>query len=327
MSPFFQPGRRTLLALALIASSLFSAAQAQTWPAKPVKVIVNFPPGGAADQLARAIGVPLAEALGQPVVVENRGGANGNIGGEAVAKAAADGYTLLMSSGGMVSVNPHLYPKMSFNPAKDLVPVAAAARVLVFLEVKPSLPVNNVKEFLAYLKANPGKLSFGSPGNGSSPHLAAEMLKAQTNSFAVHVPYRGAAPAMQDLLGGQLDFMFDPGIGLQHVKAGKLKLLAVGSAKRSPLFPDVPTLDEAGLKNFDADTWFGFYAPAGTPPAVVSRLNQEINKILATQPVKDRIMAIGGIPAPMSPSDFNMRAAIDGTRFGALIRARNIKGD
>lgn len=327
MSPFFQPGRRTLLALALIASSLFSAAQAQTWPAKPVKVIVNFPPGGAADQLARAIGVPLAEALGQPVVVENRGGANGNIGGEAVAKAPADGYTLLMSSGGMVSVNPHLYPKMSFNPAKDLVPVAAAARVLVFLEVKPSLPVNNVKEFLAYLKANPGKLSFGSPGNGSSPHLAAEMLKAQTNSFAVHVPYRGAAPAMQDLLGGQLDFMFDPGIGLQHVKAGKLKLLAVGSAKRSPLFPDVPTLDEVGLKNFDADTWFGFYAPAGTPPAVVSRLNQEINKILATQPVKDRILAIGGIPAPMSPSDFNMRAAIDGARFGALIKARNIKGD
>ncbi|MDI1271737.1 MAG: tripartite tricarboxylate transporter substrate binding protein [Polaromonas sp.] len=335
MSPFFQPGRRTLLALALIASSLFSAAQAQTtssgsgqaWPAKPVKVIVNFPPGGAADQLARAIGVPLAEALGQPVVVENRGGANGNIGGEAVAKAPADGYTLLMSSGGMVSVNPHLYPKMSFNPAKDLVPVAAAARVLVFLEVKPSLPVNNVKEFLAYMKANPGKLSFGSPGNGSSPHLAAEMLKAQTNTYAVHVPYRGAAPAMQDLLGGQLDFMFDPGIGLQHVKAGKLKLLAVGSAKRSPLFPDVPTLDEAGLKNFDADTWFGFYAPAGTPPAIVNRLNQEINKILATQPVKDRIMAIGGIPAPMSPSDFNMRAAIDGTRFGALIRARNIKGD
>ena len=327
MSPFFQPGRRTLLALALIASSLFSAAQAQTWPAKPVKVIVNFPPGGAADQLARAIGTPLAEALGQPVVVENRGGANGNIGGEAVAKAPADGYTLLMSSGGMVSVNPHLYPKMSFNPAKDLVPVAAAARVLVFLEVKPSLPVNNVKEFLAYLKANPGKLSFGSPGNGSSPHLAAEMLKAQTNTFAVHVPYRGAAPAMQDLLGGQLDFMFDPGIGLQHVKAGKLKLLAVGSAKRSPLFPDVPTLDEAGLKNFDADTWFGFYAPAGTPPTIVSRLNQEINKILATQPVKDRIMAIGGIPAPMSPSDFNMRAAIDGTRFGALIRARNIKAE
>ena len=321
--------RHAVLAIALAAGSLLPAAHAQTaaWPNKPVRVIVNFPPGGAADQLARAIGVPLAEALGQPVVIENRGGANGNIGGEAVAKAPNDGYTLLMSSGGMVSVNPHLYPKMSFDPAKDLTPVAAAARVLVFLEVKPSLPVNNAKEFLAYIKANPGKLTFGTPGNGSSPHLAAEMMKAQTNTFAVHVPYRGAAPAMQDLLGGQLDFMFDPGIGLQHVRAGKLKLLAVGSSKRSPLFPDVPTLDEAGLKNFDADTWFGFYAPTGTPPAVINRLNSEINKILGSQAVKDRIMAIGGVPAPMSPADFNMRASIDGARFGALIRARNIKGD
>lgn len=329
MTTSFHPQRRALLALALAAGALLPAAQAQTaaWPNKPVRVIVNFPPGGAADQLARAIGVPLAEALGQPVVVENRGGANGNIGGEAVAKAPNDGYTLLMSSGGMVSVNPHLYSKMPFDPAKDLVPVAAAARVLVFLEVKPTLPVNNVKEFLAYMKANPGKLSFGSPGNGSSPHLATEMLKAQTNTFAVHVPYRGAAPAMQDLLGGQLDFMFDPGIGLQHVKAGKLKLLAVGSSKRSPLFPDVPTLEEAGLKGFDADTWFGFYAPAGTPPEVVSRLNREINKILGSQAVKDRILAIGGVPAPMSPSDFNMRASIDGARFGALIRARNIKAE
>lgn len=329
MTTRFHPQRRALLAMALAAGAMLPAAQAQTaaWPTKPVRVIVNFPPGGAADQLARAIGVPLAEALGQPVVVENRGGANGNIGGEAVAKAPNDGHTLLMSSGGMVSVNPHLYSKMPFDPARDLTPVAAAARVLVFLEVKPTLPVNNVKEFLAYMKANPGKLSFGTPGNGSSPHLAAEMMKAQTSTFAVHVPYRGAAPAMQDLLGGQLDFMFDPGIGLQHVKAGKLKLLAVGSAKRSPLFPDVPTLEEAGLKGFDADTWFGFYAPAGTPAEVVDRLNREINKILGSQAVKDRIMAIGGVPAPMSPSDFNMRASIDSARFGALIKARNIKGD
>jgi tripartite-type tricarboxylate transporter receptor subunit TctC len=324
--------RRTLLSACAMAAitwitHLPATALADTWPGKPVKVIVNFPPGGAADQIARAVTVPLQQALGQPVIVENRAGAGGNIGGDAVAKSPADGYTLLMSSGGMVSVNPHLYPKMAFDPAKDLVPVAAAARVLVFLEVKPTLPVNNIKEFLAYLKANPGKLSFGSPGNGSSPHLAAEMMKAQTNLFAVHVPYRGAAPAIQDLLGGQLDFMFDPGIGLQHVKTGKLKLLAVGSSKRSPLFPDVPTLEEAGLKGFDADTWFGFYAPAGTPPEVVSRLNREINKVLGTAAVKDRIMSIGGVPAPMSPADFNMRAAIDGTRFGALIRARNIKGD
>ncbi|MGH8857037.1 MAG: Bug family tripartite tricarboxylate transporter substrate binding protein [Polaromonas sp.] len=319
--------RGAAIAAACLMATAASLTFAQAWPAKPVKVIVNFPPGGAADQIARAVTVPLAEALGQPVIVENRAGANGNIGGEAAARSPADGYTLLMSSGGMVSINPHLYPKMAFDPAKDLVPVAAAARVLVFLEVKPSLPVNNVKEFLAYLKANPGKLSFGSPGNGSSPHLAAEMMKAQTNLFAVHVPYRGAAPAMQDLLGGQIDFMFDPGIGLNHVRAGKLKLLAVGSPKRSPLFPDVPTLEEAGLKNFDADTWFGFYAPAGTPTEIVNRLSREINKILGSQAVKDRISAIGGVPAPMSPADFAARASIDGVRFGALIKARNISGD
>ena len=327
MTNFKLSKRNAIVTLVMAACSTLSIAQAQTWPTKPLRVIVNFPPGGAADQLARAIGQPLSEALGQPVVIENRAGANGNIGGEAVARAANDGYTLLMSSGGMVSVNPHLYAKMAFDPTKDLVPVAAAARVLVFLEVKPSLPVNNVKEFLAYMKTNPGKLTFGSPGNGSSPHLAAEMMKAQTGMFAVHMTYRGAAPAMQDLLGGQLDFMFDPGIGLQNVKAGKLKLLAVGSSKRSPLFPDVPTLDEAGLKGFDADSWFGFYAPAGTPADVVSRLNREINKALGTQGVKDRILAIGGIPAPMSPSDFNLRASIDSTRFGALIKARGIKGD
>jgi hypothetical protein len=327
MATFKFSKRSAIVALVMAACSSLSFAQAPSWPNKPLRVIVNFPPGGAADQLARAIGQPLSEALGQPVVIENRAGANGNIGGEAVAKAPNDGYTLLMSSGGMVSINPHLYAKMAFDPTKDLIPVAAAARVLVFLEVKPTLPVDNVKEFLAYMKANPGKLSFGSPGNGSSPHLAAEMMKAQTGLDAVHVPYRGAAPAMQDLLGGQLDFMFDPGIGLQQVKSGKLKLLAVGSSKRSPLFPDVPTLAESGLEGFDADSLFGFYAPAGTPPAVVSRLNTEINKALATQAVKDRISAIGGIPAAMSPSDFNQSASIDSTRFGALIRERGIKGD
>ncbi len=314
-------------AIALIALNAFSPAAAQSFPAKPLKVIVSFPPGGAADQIARAVSTPLSEALGQPVVVENRAGANGNIGAEAVAKSPADGYTLLMSSGGTVSINPHLYSKMSYDPVKDLTPVAAAARVLVFLEAHPKVPVNTVQEFLAYVKAHPGKLSFGSPGSGSSPHLAAEMMKTQANVFATHIPYRGAAPAMQDLLGGQIDFMFDPGIGLNNVRAGKLKLLAVGSPKRSPLFPDVPTLDEAGLKGFDADSWFGFYAPAGTPATVVSKLNAEINKILGTKAFQDRITALGAIAAPMSPADFGARAATDSARFGALIKARNIQGD
>jgi tripartite-type tricarboxylate transporter receptor subunit TctC len=319
--------RRALLATAL-AAALPGAALAQAWPAKPVRVIVSFPPGGAADQIARAVSQPLAEAIGQAVVVENRAGANGNIAGDYVTKQPADGYTLLMSSGGTVSINPHLYPKMSFDPAKDLVPVAAAARVLVYLEVNPGkVPAKNAQEFLAHLKANPGKLSYGSPGNGSSPHLAAEMMKAQGNVFATHIPYRGAAPAMQDLLAGQVDFMFDPGIGLQHVKSGKLKLLAVGSPKRSPQFPDVPTMEEAGLKGFDADTWFGFYAAAGTPATVVTRLNTEINKILRSPAFVERMNAIGGVPSPMSPQEFAARAQSDSARFGALIKARNIQGD
>ena len=325
--------RRTLAlaAAALVAGALgagvHTTAQADTWPTKPVRLIVNFPAGGAADQIARAISLPLQEALGQPVLVDNRGGAGGNLGGDIAAKAPADGYTLLMSSGGMVSVNPHIYPRMPFDPAKDLIPVAAAARVLVFLETRADMPAKNIREFIAYLKANPGKLSYGSPGNGSSPHLAGELFKDMAGLYAVHVPYRGAAPAMQDLLGGQIDFMFDPGIGLNQVRAGKLKLLGVGSLKRSPQFPDVPTLDEVGLKGFDADTVFGVYAPAGTSPEIVNRLNREINKILASPAFKERISAMGGAPAPMSPAEFGARAAEDGVRFGSLIKARGIRGD
>ncbi|WP_447773418.1 Bug family tripartite tricarboxylate transporter substrate binding protein [Variovorax boronicumulans] len=326
--PIPTTSRRVLLALALASTALCApAVHADTWPSKPIKVIVNFPAGGAADQLARAVSQPLQEALKQPVVIENRGGANGNVGGEAVARAAADGYTLLMSSGGMVSVNPHLYARMSFDPAKDLVPVAAAARVLVFLVTRPSLPPTDVKSFMAYLKTNPGKLSYGSPGNGSSPHLAGEMFKSQAGLFALHVPYRGAAPALQDLLAGQIDYAFDPGIALNQVRAGKLKLLAVGSPHRSSQFPDVPTLDEAGLRGFDADTVFGFYAPAGTPPEVVAQLNTQINRALALPAVKERIAAIGGEPAPGTPADFQRRAAADSQRFGALIRERGIKAD
>lgn len=320
----------SLFATLFVAFGWLSAApsvHAQAWPTKPVKIVVNFPAGGAADQIARAIGVPLGETLGQPVVVENRGGANGNIGGEAVAKSPADGYTLLMSSGGMVSVNPHIYPRMTFDPAKDLTPVAAAARVLVFLVAKPAVPAENIRDFIGHIKANPGKLSYGSPGSGSSPHLAGEMFKAQAGLFAVHVPYRGAAPVLQDMLAGQLDYAFDPGIGLNQVRAGKLKLLAIGSPKRSPLFPNVPTLDEAGLKGFDADTVFGFYAPAGTPPDVITRLNREINRLLGTPAVKDRIAALGGEALPITPAEFAARAADDSKRFGAIIKERKILAD
>jgi tripartite-type tricarboxylate transporter receptor subunit TctC len=324
MKPFVAAA---IAAIAAIACATGPVAHAQAWPGKPIRIVVNFPPGGAADQLARSIQPGLQTALGQPVVVENRGGSGGNIGGEVVAKSPPDGHTLLMSSGGMVSVNPHIYTKMPFDPAKDLTPVGAVARVLVFLVVRIESPTRDWTMFVADLKANPGKRSFGSPGNGSSPHLAAEMMKAQTGTFAVHVPYRGAAPALTDLLGGQLDFIFDPGIGIPHIKAGKLRLIAVGSPKRSPLFPDTPTLVELGLKGFDADTVFGFYAPAGTPAAVVTRLNAEINKQIAAPAVTERIVAIGGVPAPMSPAEFGAKAAEDSQRFGAIIKERKIVGD
>lgn len=320
-------GLRAKAGALLLGCAWAFAATAQTWPAKPVKVVVNFPAGGAADQIARAITGPLGDALGQTFVVENKGGAGGNIGGESVARATADGYTLLMSSGGMVSVNPFIYPKMSFDPAKDLTPVAAAARVKVFLVTKPGKLPTDVKGFIAYAKANPGKLSYGSPGNGSSPHLAAEMFQSQAGVSIVHVPYRGAAPALVDLLAGQIDMAFDPGIAMQHVQAGRLNMLAVGSMTRSPLFPNVPTLDEAGLKGFDADTVFGFYAPTGTPPEIVTKLNTEINRIVATPAFKERMLALGGDPAPMTPAQFHEKAVEDTQRFGEIIRKQKIVGD
>lgn len=328
------PCRRQLLGQGLALAALMATtlaltpvpASAQQWPDKPVTVIVNFPAGGAADRIARAISQPLSEVLGQSFVVANKGGAGGNIGGAEAAKAAPDGYTFLLSSGGMVSINPQIYKDMSFDPMKDLVPVAAAARVLVFLETTPQVSANTVQEFIDYLKQNPGKLNYGSPGNGSSPHLAGELFKEKAGVDAVHIPYRGAAPAMRDLLGGQIDFMFDPGIGLASVEADKLKLLAVGSMKRSSRFPDVPTLHEAGLTNFDADTFFGFYAPAGTPPEIIEKMNTEINKIVRSDQFKKTLAVMGAEPAPMTPQEFGQKAVDDAERFGRLIRDQNIMG-
>lgn len=315
--------RIILIALALVAS-MVSASPAQTWPTRPVRLVVAFPPGGAADLLARLIGQSLGEALGQPVVIENKGGANGNLGGEAVARSAPDGYTLLMSSGSLVAINPHIYASMPFDPAKDIVPVASVARVPFYLVVRKENPAWDFRAFIADLKANPGKRNFGSPGIGSSPHLAGEMLKKMTGTDAVHVPYRGAAPALNDLLAGQLDFLFDPGIAIEHVKAGKLRAIAIGSPQRAPQLPQVPTLEELGLAGFDADAIFGIYAPMGTPGDIVTRLNTETNRALATAALAERIMAVGNIPAAMSPGEFGEKSRTDSDRFGAIIRERGI---
>jgi tripartite-type tricarboxylate transporter receptor subunit TctC len=320
--------RAVVYAAAAIGALAALPAQAQgAYPDKPIRLIVNFPPGGAADVIGRAVAQQLGESLKQQVVVENRPGANGNIGADAVAKSAADGYTLLLSSGGAMTVNPFLYPSMPFDPVKDLVPVASAARVLVFLMAHPSVPAADAKAFFAHVKANPGRLSYGSPGNGSSPHIATEMMKRQLGLFAVHVPYRGAAPALTDLLAGQIQFMFDPGPGLRHARDGKLKLLAVGSSKRSSAAPDAPTLAELGLAGFDADTVFGFYAPGATPPALVERLHGEINKALATPRVQEVMKGIGAEPMIVSRQDFMARQDADRARFGAFIKEAGIKAD
>jgi tripartite-type tricarboxylate transporter receptor subunit TctC len=241
-----------------------------------------------------------------------------------VAKAPADGYTLLMTAGSTITTNPHVFPKMPFDPAKDLVPVAALARLNLFLVARGDFPAKDVREFLAYLKKNPGKVTYGSAGNATGLHLAGEMLKGQAGVYVVHVPYRGASLALQDLLAGQIDFYFDPGIALGHVKSGKLKMLAIAAPQRSPLFPDVPTLDEAGLKGFDAGTTHGLYAPDGTPAAVIERMNREVNAALALPNVKTQIGALAADPSPMSPAQFAALMREDSKRYGAVIRERHI---
>jgi tripartite-type tricarboxylate transporter receptor subunit TctC len=314
------------LAIALIAACSGLTVQAQTpWPSRPVKLVVAFPPGGVADVMARVVSQPLSEALGQPVIIENRAGANGNVAADAVAKAPADGYTLLVATTGIESANPFLFGKMPFDPGKDLAHVAALGRIQLFLVTRPSLPVKDTKEFVAFAKANPGKLSYGSAGAGSTPHLAGELFKQQAGFYATHIPYRGAAPALQDLLAGQIDYYFDPGISFPHVRTGKLKMLAVASNKRSALFPDVPTLAEVGYPGVEADTWFGVYAPAGTPPEVIARLNRDLNRALATPAVKARFLDVGGEATPMSPAEFKGIAQAETKVFGALIKARGIK--
>jgi tripartite-type tricarboxylate transporter receptor subunit TctC len=318
---------RIALASLLALAAVVPQALAQAWPAKPVRVVVNFPPGGAADQLMRALAPRLQEALGQPFVVENRPGANGSIGAGEVVKAAPDGYSILMSSGGAIALNGLIYANLGYDPMKALEPVAPVAVVSVFLEIKPGVPAANLGEFISHARANPGKLNYGSPGNGSSPHLAGEMLNRAAKIRTTHVAYKGAGPALTDLLGGQLDFMFDPGIGLQHVKSGKLRLLAVGSPKRHPAWPEVPTVAEGVGAEFDADTVFGIYAPAGTPRDVVARLNQEILRQMQGAAMTERVAAIGAQTLILTPEAFSARLRAEHERMVPLVKEIGLKAD
>src|SRR5205085_4512805 len=269
-------------AACLVVAAFGQPTEAQTFPAKPVKLVVPFPPGGPLDAAGRAIADKLTQTWGQPVVVDNKPGAGGNIGADLVAKSPPDGYTVVMGALSTHAVNPSLYPTMPYDAAKDFAPITLVAVTPNVLVVNPSLPVHSVKELIAYAKANPGKLSFGSGSNGSAGHLAGELFKVDAGVDMTHIPFKGGAPATQALLAGDTQLMFDNlANAMPQVKAGKLRALAVTTAERSKLAPDLPTMAEAGLRGFDISTWFGLLAPAGTPPDVIARWNADVTRILA----------------------------------------------
>ena len=315
--------KRILLALGIAASL---ACQAQPWPSKPVRVIVNVAPGGVADVTARVLGARLQETLGQPFPVENRAGGDGYIGFDAVARSDPDGHTLLYSPGSSMMIAPHVVNRPDLDPLKVLAPVAATGRVSLYVLVHPERPFKNLAEFLAYARSNPGKLNYGTPGNGTSPHIATEVFAREAKVTLNHVPYKGAGPALKDLLGGQIDFAFDPGVGVPQAKAGKLRMIAIAGPSRHPDFPDVPTLEENGIKGVDGGPHFGFYAPTGTPRESIAKINSEIQKAMQDPTVSARFKALAvDVAEPMTPEQFAAYVRSEHARYAKLIPQLGIK--
>jgi tripartite-type tricarboxylate transporter receptor subunit TctC len=311
---------------AAVSFAVAPLATAQAWPTKSIRLVVNFAAGGSTDVIARSMAQKLGETLGQTVIVDNRVGAAGNIGLELVARAAPDGYTLLHSSDGPILINPHIF-KMTVNVAKDLLPIAPTAGSALFLVARPGIPSRNFKEFLAYARANPGKLNYGSAGSGTLQHVAIEMLMSEAKFKAVHVPYKGSQAVLVDLLGGQVDFTVDLGAAIPHIKSGKVRLLAVPGKTRSQIFPDTPTLIEQGT-NVDLVWISGVYAPTGTPRAIVTRLNKEISRIMQSPDAKAQLDAMAAEAlAPMTPEQFAAHQQRARDRFGAVVRSAGIKAN
>jgi len=299
-----------------------AVAQAQAaYPSKTITIIVPFAAGGTTDILARIVAQYMGTELGESVIVDNKAGAGGNIGGQVAAKAPADGHTLFMGTVGTHAINASLYNKMPFDPIKDLAPITRVAMVPNLLVANPSQPFKTVKEMIAYAKANPGKLNFGSSGNGSSIHLSGELFKSMAKVEMQHVPYKGSAPAVSDLLGGQIAIMFDnmPS-AYPHVKAGKLRALAVTTANRSPQLPNVPTIAEAGVPGYQATSWFGMYAPAGTPPEVLAKLNTTLVKVLANAEVKKKLAEQGAEPYSEKPEQFAAFIQKESVKWGKVVK-------
>ena len=320
------PVVRLILAALVVAVPL--QATAQTYPNKPVRLIVPFPAGGTTDLLARAMAQKFSEALGQQFVVDNRPGAGGNIGADIVAKSAPDGYTLLMGTVGTHAINPSLYAKMPYDHVKDFVPVVLVAGVPNVLVVNPGVPVKTVAELIKAAKDQPGSINFASSGNGTSIHLSGELFKSLTGVQMAHIPYKGSAPALTDLLGGQVQIMFDnlPS-ALPHIKSGKLRALAVTSSKRAPALPDLPTIAESGVPGFEASSWFGILAPAGTPRDIVMRINVEANKALQSAEMKEKLLGQGAEAVGNPPEFFADTIRTETTKWAKVVKDSGAKVD
>ncbi len=323
--------RRTLLGSAAAAAALAVQpwARAQSdYPAPPIRWVVPYPPGGGTDVLARTVAEALRTPLGQQIVVDNRPGASTNIGAQIVATARPDGYTLMSADNALLAFNEHLFSKLPFSPEKDFTYIGGLSRFPLALVVHPGFEARTFQEFIAYARANPGKLNYASPGNGSPHHLAMEMFKNRTKTFLTHIPYRGAAPALQDVMGGQVPCMFlDLAAGLPVIQSGKVRALAIGSGRRAARLPQVPTLAEVGVPDAEVYAFQGVLGPAGLPPAIVGRLNGEINKALATPTVVQRMQDFGMEALPGTPEQFRAMARGEAKRWGPIIQAAGVKLD
>ena len=307
---------------------MIAAAAAQGYPAKPVKLLVGFPAGGGLDVLARIVGQRVSEQWGQPIIVENKPGAGSNIAGDAVAKSAPDGYTLLHTNIALMSINPALYSKMSFAPMKDLVPVIQLVNLPLAVMVRADSPFNSMKDLVEFARANPGKLNFGSGGNGGTPHLAMELLNLSYGLKITHIPYKGSSDAVKDLLGGPIDLMCDAiSVGLSQIKAGKLKALAVTTDIRHPALPDTPTTTEAGYPKFQVTGWQGWVAPAGTQRVLLERVNAEANKAMQEPATRAKLLEQGYLPAGGSIDDFAKQLAADQIKWAELVKISGAKLD
>lgn len=323
----YKPNRRALLGAVLATVACAASAQADNWPSRPIRIIVGYQVGGPTDLTARMIATQLTTSLGQPVIVENKPGAGSNLASEQVAAAAPDGYTLLLAAA-PITINAFLYKNIRYDVQKSFEPVVNVMTAPSVLAVAPDVPARNLQELIALAKKEPGKLSFGSSGNGGSQHLAGELLKQRAGIDLIHVPYKGASSALTDLMAGQVTMVFMTSMSaLPHLKAGNPRPIAVASEKRLPQLPDVPTLSESGLPGFDAESWNGMFAPAGTPKAIVERLNREVNAALAVPAVRDNLVAQGAVPVGGSSTEFRSYIAGEVARWSKLLKTLKVSLD